>query len=81
MPRMAESTSQRDQGLVPWEVLLDQSNEEDKPTQEKQYQLHRKLDNPIVFVASTNPDTMYYHQAINEPASDHFQRIRSKENQ
>ena len=38
-PRMVESTAQRDQRLVAWEVLLDQSNEEDKPMQEHQYEL------------------------------------------
>ena len=60
-PRMAESTSQRDQGLVAWEVLLNQSDEEDK------YELQKRLDNPIAFVASTDQDTMYYHQVMSEP--------------
>ena len=52
MPRTAESSSQRDQGLVAWEVLLNQSDEEDKPMQEQQYELQNKLDNPIAFVAA-----------------------------
>ena len=52
MPRTAESSSQRDQGLVVWEVLLNQSDEEDKPMQEQQYELQNKSDNPIAFVAA-----------------------------
>ena len=64
MPRMAESTSKRDQGLVAWEVLLNQSDEEDKAMQEQQCEMKRRLDSPIACVASTNQDTMYYHQAI-----------------
>ena len=81
MERMAESTSQRDHGLVAWEVLLllDQSDEEDKPMQEQQYELQRKLGNPMVFVASTEPDTMYYHQVMSEPSQEHFQESVRKE--
>ena len=72
-PRMAESTSRRDQGLVAWEVLLVQSDEEDKPMQEQQYELQRRLDNLIAFVASTDQDAMYYHQVMSEPDRKHFQ--------
>ena len=61
------------------EVLLDQSNEEDNPAQEQQYELQRRLDNPIAFVASTNQDTMYYHQAMSKPDWDHFQESVRKE--
>ena len=59
-------------------MLLDQSNEEDKPTQNQQYELQRKLDNPIAFVASTNPDRMYYHQVMSEPDWEHFQESVQK---
>ena len=76
---MAESTSQRDQGLVAWEVLLNQSNEVDKPMQEQQYELQRRFDSPIAFVASTNQDTMYYHQAMSEPDQEHFQESVQEE--
>ena len=71
-PRMAESMLQRDEGIVAWEILLDQSEEEDQPVQEQQYELQQKLDNPIAFMASTDPDTMYYHQAMKEPNREHF---------
>ena len=61
---MAESTVQREQRLVAWEVLLNQSNDEDIPMQEQQFELQQELDNPITFIATTDPDTMYNHQAM-----------------
>ena len=62
-----------------WEVLLNWSDEEDKPMQEQLYELQLKLDNPIVFMASTDPDTMYYHEAMNQPDWEHFKESVQKE--
>ena len=59
--------------------MLNQSDEEDKPIQEQQYELQRKLDNHIVLVASTDLDTMFYHQVMSEPDQEHFQESAQKE--
>ena len=40
-PRYEQSINQRDQGLVAWEVLLDQDEGEDVPTAESQYAIQK----------------------------------------
>ena len=72
---MEESTQQREQGIVAWEVLYDQDDVETKPTQNDEFILQGRLSNPIAFAASVDPDIMYYHQAMKEP--DHEQSRRS----
>ena len=47
--------------------------------QEQQYELQRRVDNPIDFVASTDQDAMYYHQVMSEPDWEHFQESVQKE--
>ena len=76
---MEESTQQREQGLVAWEVLYDQDDVETKPTQNDQFILQGRLSNPIAFVASADPDTIYYHQAMKEPDHEQFKRSILKE--
>ena len=56
--RMEESTQQREQGLVTWEVLYDQHDVETKPTQNDQFILQGRLSNPNAFAASADPDIM-----------------------
>ena len=58
--------------IVAWEVLYDQEEVETKLTQNDQFILQRRLSNPIAFVASTDPDIMYYHQAMNEQDHEQF---------
>ena len=76
---MEESTQQREQGLVAWEVLYDQDDVETKPTQNDQFILQGRLSNPIAFAASADPDIMYYHQAMKEPDHEQFKRSVLKE--
>ena len=76
---MEESTQQREQGIVAWEVLYDQYDVETKPTQNKQFILQGRLSNPIAFAASVDPDIMYYHQAMKEPDHEQFRRSVLKE--
>ena len=76
---MEESTQQREQGIVVWEVLYNQDEVEMKPTQNNQFILQGRLSNPIDFAASADPDIMYYHQAMQEPDHKQFQTSVLKE--
>ena len=60
-------------------MLYDQDEVETKPTQNDQFILQRRLSNPITFVASADPDIMYYHQAMNEHDHEQFRRSVQKE--
>ena len=57
-PRYEQSITQRDQGLVGWEVLLDQGEQEQVLTAASQYKIQKSLENPLVFAASDNPDIL-----------------------
>ena len=63
-PRYDLSMNQRDQGLVAWEVLLDQDEREDVPTAESQHAIQKAMENPMAFAALNNPDTLYWDQAM-----------------
>ena len=67
MPRYDQSISQCNQGLVTWEVLLDQDEREDVPTAESQYAIQKSMENPMAFAATTNPDILYWDQAMKAP--------------
>ena len=58
-PRYDQSINQRNQGLVAWEVLLDQDEREDVPMAESQYAIQKSMENPMAFAATTNPDILY----------------------
>ena len=66
-PRYEQSVTQRDQGLVAWEVLLDQDEQEQVPTAASQYKIQKSLENPLAFAASNNPDILYWDQAMKAP--------------
>ena len=66
-PRYEQSIAQRDQGLVTWEVLLDQDEQEQVPTAASQYKIQKSLENPLAFAASDNPDILYWDQAMKAP--------------
>ena len=70
-PRYELSMNQRDQGLVAWEVLLDQDEREDVPTAEFQYTIQKAMENPI-FAAIDNPDILYWDQAMKAHDRDKF---------
>ena len=66
-PRYEQSITQRDQGLVTWEVLLDQDEHEQVPTAASQYRIQKALENPLAFTAADNPDILYWDQAMKAP--------------
>ena len=63
---------QRNQGLVAWEVLVDQDEREDVPTVSSQYAIQKALEDPIAFAASSNPDIPYWDQAMKASDRDKF---------
>ena len=71
-PRYDQSMTQRSQGLVAWEVLVDQDKREDMPTASTQYAIQKALEDPIFFAASCNPDIFYWDQAMKAHDRDKF---------
>ena len=53
-----------DQGIVAWELFIDQDEQEDQPTAATQFATQRALEDQIVFAATTNPDILYWDQAM-----------------
>ena len=66
-PRYEQSVTQREQGLIAWEVLLDQDEQEQVPTVASKYKIQKSLENPLAFAASNNPDILYWDQAMKAP--------------
>jgi hypothetical protein len=70
--RMRESIEQQKMGIVSlyveWEVFHDEA-----------YDIQERMEQPLSFVASTNPDVMYMDQAMKEPDSEQFQLAMLKE--
>ena len=66
-PRYDQSVGQCNQGLVAWEVLLDQDDREYVPSAESQYAIQKAMENPMAFAAMTNPDILYWDQAMKAP--------------
>ena len=67
-----QSISQRNQGLIAWEILLDQDEQEDVPTATSQYKIQGALENPLAFAASDNPDILYWDQVMRAHDRDKF---------
>ena len=63
-PRYDQSVSLRDQGIVAWELLIDQDEQEDQPTAANQFATQRALEDPIAFAATAHPDILYWDQAM-----------------
>ena len=76
-PRYEQSINQRDQGLVAWEVLLDQDDREDIPTAKSQYTIQKAMENPMAFAATDNPDILYWDQAMKAIRESLLKRSKS----
>ena len=63
-PRYDQSISLRDQGIVAWELLIDQDELEDQPTTATQFATQKALEDPIAYAATTNPDILYWDQVM-----------------
>ena len=64
--------SLRDQGIVAWELLIDQDEQEVQPTAATQFATQKALEDPIAFAATTNPDILYWDQAMKAHDHDKF---------
>ena len=59
-------------GLVAWEAILDQDKQDKFPSVLTQYELQKKMDHHLAFAATTNPDTLYAHEAMKAPDRQQF---------
>ena len=71
--RWLESLEQQKQGIVallavPWEVFHDE-----------EYKIQEEMENPMAFVASSNPDIMYLDEAMKQPDKLQFQQAMIEE--
>ena len=71
-PRYNQSISLRDQGIVAWELLIDQDEQEDQPTAASQFATQRALEDPIAFAATAHPNILYWDQAMKAPDRERF---------
>ena len=71
-PHYEQSVNQCNQGLVAWEVLLDQDDREDVPMAESQNAIQKSMENPMAFAATDNPDILYWDQAMRAHDRDKF---------
>ena len=71
-PHYDQSMSLRDQGIVAWELLIDQDDQEDRPTAATQFATQKALEDPIAFATTTNPDILYWDQAMKAHDRDKF---------
>ena len=64
MAHYSEGLEQQEQETVAWEVLVSQDKTEDIPTAQRQYEIQKHMQGPVVYVVSANPDIMYLHEAM-----------------
>ena len=67
-----QSLPQREQGIVAWEILVDQDRQETIPTANHQYKLQIQLAEPIVYTACSDPDILYLHEDMKAPDCAQF---------
>ena len=71
-PRYDQSVALRNQGLVAWELLIDQDGQEDSPTAATQFATQRALEDPIAYAATDNPHILYWDQVMKAHDRDKF---------
>ena len=72
MVRYQQSLAQREQGIVAWEILADQDEQETIPTAQQQYELQMQMVEPIIYAASSDLDILYLHEAMRAPDQAQF---------
>jgi hypothetical protein len=76
--RMQESHYQRAKKWVSWAALalrplaLSKEDESYEISGDWEYNIHDRASDPITFSATSDPDTMYWHQAMQEPDKAEF---------
>ena len=74
-----QSLAQREQGIVAWEIPVDQDEQETIPTAKQQYELQLQLAEPLVYAASSDPDILYLHKAMKAPDRAQFLKAMERE--
>ena len=54
------------------ETLLDQDEQDKFPSAVTQYKLQKKMDHPLAFTSTTNPDILYAHETMKAPDRQTF---------
>ena len=72
MVRYQQSLAQREQGIVAWEVLVDQDEQEMILTAQQQYELQMQMVELIVYAPSSILDILYLQEAMRAPARVQF---------
>ena len=66
-------------GITSFKSIIEEPEEYYEALHEDDYILQDEMKDPIAFKASSDPDNMYYHQAIKAPDKDEFLRAIIKE--
>ena len=71
-PRYEQSVSLRDPGLVAWEILIDQDEQEVSPMAILEFATQKALEDPIAYTETDNPDILYWDQVMKAHDWDKF---------
>lgn len=79
--RAQESWQQRIDGTVAWSATITEEDRQNffENLHHEDYQIQELLDDPICFKTTSDPDTMYYHQAMAAPDRANFLQAIVKE--
>jgi hypothetical protein len=65
--RYTQSIQQREDNIVAWEVLTDNTDSISGYPQQEEWDIQQQMEDPIAFATHSDPDTMYMHQAMKQP--------------
>ena len=77
--RYTESVQQRAENLVAWEVLTENEDSLSQYPQQEEWDIEQQMNDPIAFAASSDPDTMYLHEAMKTPDKAQFLKAMEDE--
>jgi hypothetical protein len=75
----SEGEVERDEGNDNPDIYVTRSGRKSKPPERLQYQESWSEQHLLAFKASTDPDTMYHHQAMKQPDREKFKEAIQKE--
>ena len=62
-----------------WEVLVSQDETENIQMAQRQNEIQKHMQEPVVYAVIVNPDIMCLHEAMKAPNRDQFKRAMDKE--
>jgi hypothetical protein len=80
-PKATESREQRASGLVVWltSVEIDLKEDDFEAFSMETYLIEKEMEDPIAFSATSDADTLYYHQAMQAPDKAQFRLAMEQE--